>query len=153
MGTHIREQAMVAFLSAVTGLATTGSKVTRSRVHLVSQSELPHLSVYQGSEVPQFEDNDNEAAVIHSYYRLQVLVEVTVEASSGSLETSLNQVSLEVADAINADVTLGLAGVLDTFETGHARPEIIGEKEKRTGKMEMEYSVVYRRLRSDASLN
>lgn len=144
---------MVALTTALTGLTTTGTNVTRGRVFTVSASELPHLSIMQGDEEPVVEDNSEEAVNIHAYYRLNAHIEVAAQAASGVLETTLNLISKEISDAMNIDSTLGVSGVLDSYETSHDRPEYSEDKDQRTALMEITYTIIYRRLRSDATLN
>jgi len=151
MALHLREDVMAAFTTKVTGLTTTGSNVTRGRAYTVAESDLPHLTVYQGDEEPVVPDSDTEAVLIYAYYMLRIIVEIRVNASSGILETNLNLISKEISDAINADVTLGVVEVQDAYEIGHSQPEITGEKDKRSAQMDSEWVVKYKRSRADAT--
>jgi len=150
---HMREHALAAFTTTVTGLTTTGTNVTRGRVYNISEADLPHLSIFQGEEEPLVADNEDEAVFIHAYYAVEVIVEITVNASSGVLETLLNLICKEISDAINVDTTLGVTGLIDTIELNSSKPEFTKEKEKRSGQMEMTWLIRYRRLRSDATAN
>lgn len=148
---HIREHALVAITTLLTGLITTGANVTRGRVYSIDEADLPHLSIVQGNEDPIIPDNEDEAVFIHAYYSVEVKVQITINASSGVLETILNLICKEISDAINVDTTLGVNGVVDTIELGTSQLENTGEKEKRTAQAEMLWVIRYRRLRSDAT--
>lgn len=152
MALHMREQALSAFLTRVTSLSTTGANVVRGRVYNIAEADLPHLSVFQGDEEPVIADNEDESVLIRAYYDVEILVQISVNAVSGVLETTMNLICKEISNAINADSTLGVTGVIDCFEVGTSQPELTGEKEKRTGQMGMVWKARYRRTRAAADV-
>ena len=79
-----------------------------------------------------------------------MFIEAWVQASSGNLDQTLNQIDKEIRIALQADLTQGYSAVLDTQNGDIAEPEF-DDSGKRTGRMTMEYLVRYRRARTDPS--
>ena len=152
MALHLREQLMAAVTTNLTGLSTTGSNVTRGRVYSIDEDNLPHLSIFQGDDFPVVPDNEQEGTYLYLWQDLQVFIEVTVDASSGVLETTLNQIHKEITIALTADVTQGISECFNTIEMGATIPELSGERKKRTAIMELEFMLRYRRSRTDPSV-
>lgn len=116
MADHVREQIAAAFVTAVTGLTTTGTNVTRDRdteANPLQADELPGLIV----------DDDGDGAEIISlgvgrYLNRTMRIRVTahVKAVSG-YKTQLNQILKEVEVAI-ATTTLTGAKYATLAEVG-----------------------------------
>jgi hypothetical protein len=143
--THKAESIMAAFVTAATGLTTTGANVERGRVHPLPEDILAALSIYQGSDT-----------VIAEVYpmvtsELRVNVEAQVKSSAPDLETKLNQIRKELNIALSAHPPLGLSYCIDILETA-SRPVLDGSGERRTGTMEIDYTITYRRNRNDPSM-
>ena len=100
---HVRKQLRDAYATALTGLTTTGSNVFKGRYYSLQSAKLPALCVYTGSEAA-------EINVMGSSRGSDRLVSVTIEGyvkSSNVVEDTLDQIAVEVEEAIAADVTLG----------------------------------------------
>lgn len=130
------ESILAAVATVLTGLATTGANVERSRAWPVSA--LPALSVLQGANAVV--DDDPELDVVGR--RLDVAVISHVQAV-GVLETTLNQIAAEVFAALRADETLGLAYVFDVVPEGDDAPELEAEQDQPTARQVLNWSVLY----------
>lgn len=145
MADHRAEQIIVALVSRVTGLTTTGTRVYRSRHYPLQTSELPGLCVYMGDDEPI--DSTSYSLIDSAFV---VSIEAHVKATSG-IDTTLNQIRKEVVIAIQANPTLGLAFVIDTLEGRASKPEITGEGEQPIAMQRLDFLVKYRRSRLDPS--
>lgn len=104
MANHVRKQLRDAVATAVTGLATTASRVHGYRVYALGSSvDLPALSVYVESE-------DAELATVHApavvERRVTVHVRGFARAASG-VEDTLDTIAKEVETALASGVTVG----------------------------------------------
>jgi hypothetical protein len=110
---HVRKQIRDAYATALTGLTTTGANVFKGRYYQLQNAKLPALLIYTSSEAA-------EINVMGSSRGSDRLISVTVEGyakSSGVVEDTLDQIAVEVEEAIAADVTFsGIAK--DTTYTG-----------------------------------
>lgn len=149
MPDHRREQVMDAVVTKVTGLITTGTRVHRARVFPQEAAALPALLVYQGPDIPVDDDNEKYDFIDSD---LEINIEVWVQASTGNVDETLNLINKEVVIALSADRTQGLNFVIDTNEDEVSEPEFSGDGNKRTGKMIMQFIVLYRRSRTDPSV-
>ena len=132
---HRRESIMQAVVSALTGLATTASRVTRSRAWPVSS--LPALTIAQGADV--FSDQQHLGDVMR-----ELTVEISAHAQGGStLETDLNAISAEVYAAFMASHNLGLGYVFGVDIVSDSAPDIEGEQNETTARMSMQFNVLY----------
>lgn len=102
--THARTQIRTAAAAALTGLATTGAKVFKSRFRPTDDDELPCMLVY-------FDDERGiEKTTTGNPGRLSRPGELVVKGlakKSDALDDELDQIAAEVEVAIAANVTLG----------------------------------------------
>jgi len=87
---HVRKQIRDAIVTATTGLTTTGSNVFRSRIYPLEQTKLPGLCIFTRSETVEFD----------------TLTMAYVSATT-NYDNTLDQIAVEVEEALAADVTLG----------------------------------------------
>ena len=146
---HKAERILAAVVTKLTGLTTTGTNVFRGRVYDLPDTSLPALLIFQGADRPLSDGGSSSFRFLDG--ELSVRVEAVVKTSATQLDTLLNQIRKEVTIALQADVTQGLNFVMDTTE-GTADVELNGEGDKPTGTLKMEWSILYRRLRTDPSL-
>jgi len=102
---HKRAQIKARIQTVLTGLATTGSNVFQSRTYPIATSDLPGLLIYANSE-------SIERLEIGIQNRQQRNLDLVVEAvaKGNSAESTLDQVTVEVEEAMANDQTLnGLA--------------------------------------------
>lgn len=134
---HRAETIMQAVVTAVTGLATTGTNVERSRVRTIET--LPALTVMQG--------NDDFMLDRSSWDRkerdLEVQIDIHVKNNTNP-DSDLNQIRAEVYAAIAADWQLGQTFVIDVEARGDDEPEFSGDGEKITARQRMNFVVKYR---------
>jgi hypothetical protein len=100
---HVRKQIRDAIVTATTGLTTTGSNVFRSRIYPLEQTKLPGLCIFTRSETVEF-DTLTMARSINRV--LDVMIEAYVSATT-NYDNTLDQIAVEVEEALAADVTLG----------------------------------------------
>ena len=102
---HKRVQIKARIQTVLTGLATTGSNVFLSRTYPIATSDLPGLLIYANSESIQ-------RLEIGIQNRQQRTLDLSIEAvaKGASAESTLDQVTVEVEEAMANDQTLnGLA--------------------------------------------
>lgn len=91
---HVRRQIREAVAAAVTGLATTGSRVFQSRVYPLRDADLPCLLVSTG-------DEEISPATIGNILQRDIDLHVRGVAKAGTdLDDTLDQIALEVETAI-----------------------------------------------------
>lgn len=105
MADHLRQRILEAVETAVTGLATTGANVFRSRLYTLQASNLPALRLSLGAEAVQ-------PATIHAPMvqdrKLQVEINVVHQAIA-ELDDALNGILKEVEIAVAGMSLSGLA--------------------------------------------
>ena len=102
---HKRAQIKSRVATVLTGLATTGNNVFQSRTYPIATSDLPGLLIYANSE-------SIERLEIGIQNRQQRTLDLSIEAiaKGNSAESTLDQVTVEVEEAMANDKTLnGLA--------------------------------------------
>jgi len=139
------ENIIAAIVTAVTGLATTGANVFRGRVYELPETSLPCLCVYLGFDNPRSDGGSSSWVYIDS--DLTINIEAVVKDSSAQVDTTLNQIRYEVGQALQSDITQGLAYVMNTTE-GPAGVALDGGGDETVGRMRMEWTILYRRLRA-----
>jgi hypothetical protein len=121
---HVRQQIREAVVAALTGLATTGSRVHASRLRPQGDAGLPCLLVTTESE-------EVVETSILGLQRRELVVQVRGYAkATGALDDTLDTIAAEVETALGADVTLGglakgsllLAGIDIDFDDALDKP-------------------------------
>lgn len=138
------ENIIAAIVTAVTGLTTTGANVFRGRVYELPETSLPCLCVYLGFDNPRSDGGSSSWVYIDS--DLTINIEAVVKDSSVQVDTTLNQIRYEVGQALQDDVTQGLSYVMNTTE-GAAGVSLDGGGDETVGRMRMEWTILYRRVR------
>ena len=135
--THRSEIILETVKAVLTGLSITGNRVERCRVWPVE--ECPALAIDKGDDFPK----DQGRGFSHQDRELDFTVTGYVKATDNP-ESDLHQIAAQVYAALLADVTQGLAFVIDTHWLGDAEPQKSTEGETRRASMEMRYRVWYR---------
>ena len=109
MTDHVAKQVLDAVETACTGLTTTGTKVYRSRVHTMVETNLPALLIYARDDVMEEEmlglQTDGKKGL---HYLLTVSIDaIEKDASETTAENNLFTIRKEVQTALEADLTLG----------------------------------------------
>lgn len=138
---HRRATVRGAIVTAITGLASTGSRVTVGRVYPDTVTGLPSLSVVTGSETVDDEEAIMVPATAAMWPQSRVCeFEIEIRAAD---DDEADQVSLEVETALNADETLG--GEVNRIEyAGSPEPERSGEVESPIMIRILAYEAIYR---------
>ena len=146
---HHRKVIRDAVVTALTGLATTGSSVYPTRTYPLDEAKLPALCVYTISE-----DSAVDSMKV-STRGLRRSLELAVEGiavNNGALDEALDQIALEVETAIGADPTF--AGKCYDCTLSQTRISVRGgESQKEIGSVVMTFAVTYRTKASDPSTN
>lgn len=125
---HVRKQIRDAIVTAITGLATTGARVYKTRIYPLEQGKLPGICVYTKSE-------DIAPVTLTKPRTVQRTLEVMLEAYSLAGDDGLDQICVEVEEAIYANSALR-ALVKDVYFTGfEADFSGDGEKPVATGRL------------------
>jgi hypothetical protein len=138
---HKRAQIKARIQTVLTGLATTGSNVFLSRTYPIATSDLPGLLIYANSE-------SIERLEIGIQNRQQRTLDLSIEAvaKGASAESTLDQVTVEVEEAMANDQTLnGLA--IDSAITDTQIRQASAESEFFIATMR--YTVLYRTIEND----
>ena len=143
---HVRKQIRDNVITTVTGLTTTSTRVYRSRVYPITSGKLPGLCVYTRSETVESGTMTRPRTKMRN---LDVVIEGYALANS-NLDDSLDQISLEVEEAMVADVTRG--GKAKDTELIEVEIEQVGEGEIQAGVVRMTFSVQYSTIENDAEV-
>ena len=138
---HKRAQIKARIQTVLTGLATTGSNVFLSRTYPIATSDLPGLLIYANSE-------SIERLEIGIQNRQQRTLDLSIEAvaKGNTAESTLDQVTVEVEEAMANDQTLnGLA--IDSAITDTQIRQASAESEFFIATMR--YTVLYRTIDND----
>lgn len=142
--THKAETILAGIKTLLTGLTTTGNNISRNPVYAWAEEELPALSVNMGPDTIITESSRNDRI----YSQLQVRITAHCAATQASHpDTTLNQIRLEVTQALMADHTLGVAWVIDINEQETSEPEFSGDTEVPRARQTFNYAVNYVRDR------
>ncbi len=141
---HVRKQIRDNVITTVTGLTTTSTRVYRSRVYPIASGKLPGLCVYTQSETVE---SGTLARPRTKLRTLDVVIEGYALANS-NLDDTLDQISLEVEEAMVTDVTRG--GKAKDTELTSVEIEQVGEGETQAGIVRMTFAVMYATVENDA---
>lgn len=140
---HVRKQIRDNIVTTLTGLTTTGTKVYRTRVYPLAEGKLPGICIYTGSET-------SEAATLTIPRTKMRVLDVFVEAyvaAVTNLDDTLDQICVEVEEALAVDVTRG-GKAKDTVVTA-TEIEYSGDAEKPVGTARMTVTVTYMTKEND----
>ena len=138
---HKRAQIKARIQTVLTGLATTGSNVFLSRTYPIATSDLPGLLIYANSE-------SIERLEIGIQNRQQRTLDLSIEAvaKGNTAESTLDQVTVEVEEAMANDQTLnGLATDSQITDTSIRQASAESEFFIAT----LRYTVLYRTIDND----
>ena len=138
---HKRAQIKARIQTVLTGLATTGSNVFLSRTYPIATTDLPGLLIYANSE-------SIERLEIGIQNRQQRTLDLSIEAvaKGNTAESTLDQVTVEVEEAMANDQTLnGLA--IDSQITDTSIRQASAESEFFIATLR--YTVLYRTIDND----
>ena len=140
---HARKTIRDRIVTDLTGLATTGSRVYRSRVYPLAEAKLPGLAVYTLSE--QIDYATIGASRLQQRV-LSVVVEIYVKGTS-NYDDQLDQISLEIEDALYADLTLN--GHAKDLQITRFEADFTGEWDQPLAIARMAVDVIYHTSEND----
>ncbi len=147
MADHMREQILDAIETLLTGLTTTGSRVTRLRSGVITLADLPGLNVAMGEEQSA---GDRGQTVFNAIdVVLEVGIEARVSSAEGALDQLLNTIAAEVYAAMRG---LSLTGVQHSYWFSSGSPEIITEAVTPIATQTITYIIEYRHSLADATV-
>ncbi len=140
---HARESIRKAVVTAVTGLSTTGARVTGRVLHTMEAANLPGLAVIVADDPEAKSDLvQDESGVIESR-DLPIRIEGRVYAVS-DYEDTLDDISAEVETAMQGNAALAALIVSGSLRLLATRIELDGEGEKVVGVVTQDWVVTYR---------
>lgn len=142
---HHRKIIRDAVVTALTGLASTGSNVFATRRYPVAAAQLPALCVYTLSEDSEVDSMGTNRSLLRT---LDMIIEAVTQVND-TLDNTLDQLCLEVETALGLDPTLG--GRVHDCNLASTRIAIRGDAEAETGSAVMNFSVIYRTRANDPS--
>jgi len=140
---HLRKQIRDNIITTVTGLATTSTRVYASRVYPLASDKMPGLCVYTNTEEIEFSTLNRPRIQTRT---LEVLIEAYALAISG-LDDTLDQICLEVEEALDTDVTRG--GKAKETKVTSIETEFSGDGEKPAGIARITVAVTYQCREND----
>lgn len=138
MANHLRRQIREAIASAITGLATTGSRVFQARVYPLESADLPGLLVSTLAETSERATLPAPGLMVRTL-RLQV---VAIASGVSDVDDTLDQICKEVEIALAMPCT-ALAGIAKTITLASTDIELTGTSSRPVGQAAMTYEVVY----------
>lgn len=138
MANHLRRQIREAVGTAVTGLATTGTRVFQSRVYPLQDTDLPALLIYSEGETSE-RRTLGAPGIMERRVRLVVRA---VAKGIADLDDTLDGICKEVEVAL-AMPCAALAGIAKSITLFATEIEIEGGAEKPTGQAALTFEVVY----------
>jgi hypothetical protein len=140
---HARDQIRDAVLAAVTGLTTTKKHVFASRVHPITDAELPCLLVFTRSE-------SSVPVTMHPPRRfervLTVMVEGYVKMTTG-YDDRLDRIAVEVETALYNNPSLN--GLVRDIFLSDTEIKLVGDGEMPVAVVSMSFAAKYHTLEND----
>lgn len=135
---HVRTQIRDAFVARLSGLATTGSNVFGRRT-VPPTDVLPLMLVYLGDETGELVS----VTVDRVEQRQADLVITVVCKDGGDMEDTLDQIALEVQEAIATTPDLSFGGLIKDIGAPRLEADIDDSPEKPAGLNRIIYPVIY----------
>jgi len=138
---HARTTIRDAVVSLLTGLSTTGENVYPSRVFRLDRNDLPCLTIHTREDVVT---HSNVIGIGNSRSQERALSLKVVAHEDGDVETAedtIDQICLEVEQAMVADKTLG--GLIKELELTRTDNQIDANGEKPVVEATLSYTLMY----------
>lgn len=135
---HVRKLLRDNLATALTGLTTTGSNVYKSRVYPIASNKLPGLLIYSKDEETEY----NSMGLPRIQERTaRFTLEIYVKGVSG-YDDSIDQICLEIEEAIYANITLG--GYASNTTVTSFDADFSGDGDQPAGLATLTVDVLYR---------
>lgn len=135
---HARRSIVLAAVSALTGLATTGARVHAGRTWPVETAETPYLLIYARREQSGPFTMKGAARTVQRQLTLSI---EGITAETTDSDATLDQIASEVETAMAADPTLG--GACKDLFIDATDIEARADSDYRTGRIRLDFSVTY----------
>lgn len=132
---HVRKGIRDHIVATLTGLATTGANVSKTRVYPFAADKLPRISVYTKSEDAEYGTISRPRSIFRT---LIVSVEVMVQSD---VDDDLDQIASEIETALAADVTRG--GLAKDTRITSFEADFSGDPDKPVGSATLQVEVDY----------
>lgn len=135
---HVRTQIRSAFVSRLTGLATTGSAVFAQRTR-PNTDALPYLKVWLG-------DDSGELLNATDDLIEQRTADLVIEAyakDSGDMEVILDQIAMEVQQQVATTPDRSFGGLVKLLGAPRIEPDVDDTLEKTCGVNRLIYPITY----------
>lgn len=134
---HVRTQIRDRLMTILTGLATTGSRVYRSRVHPMTENTMPGICVYCGTE----------KAVGGTLKATEKAMNIVIDAyvAGSEYDDDVDQIQAEVEAALYADFSdkRYFAGLVTNLAYATAESKYFGDAKVKHGILRMIYEATY----------
>lgn len=140
---HVRKLIRDNITTTLTGLATTGSNVYQTRLFALGENKLPAICIYTKSEATEYSTITPPRSQMRN---LDVNVEFFVKGTA-NIDNSLDQIALEIEEALYTDLTRG-GYAKDTTITDF-EADYTGDGEQSVGVGRFTVQVVYVTLEND----
>lgn len=133
---HARQQLRDAIVTAVTGLALTGSRVYTARVYPAQDTELPHLEV-------NTVDEEADAVSIHGPAVVERIVSIEIAArarATSAVAATLDTMAEQVETALGSAVSVSGKSIALTYQG--ATIQFSGEADQPIGAAVLRYQAV-----------
>ena len=138
---HVRQQIRDASAALLTGLITTGARVYKSRVHVLSDADLPGLIITTDSEQSEFGSIGSPVLLNR---RLRLTVRAVAKANA-NLDNTLDSIMKEVEAAVYASAAANtLGGLVKSMELSSIDIDMMAEGELPVGQAVMNFEVNYK---------
>ncbi|NDV20827.1 hypothetical protein GO013_15560 [Pseudodesulfovibrio sp. JC047] len=133
---HVRTQVRDALKDRLSGLPTTSGNVFKSRGYPITSEKFPALLIYNGPEASEPVDFDDAKD-----REFDVIVEAGAFAPEDQVDDMLDQIAVEVENAIEADQTLG--GLAKSTTLTGSEPDVSIDGEMPFGVLALTFTVNY----------
>jgi len=140
---HVRTSIRNNIATTVTGLATTGASVFKTRLFPLGSAKLPALCVYTKSEAVAMNTMTPPRQQVRN---LDVMIEAYVKGTS-SIDDTLDTIAVEIEEALATDITRG--GFARDTKVTNFEVDYDGEGDQSIGVARFTIAVDYVTLEND----
>ena len=140
---HVRQAIRERVASNVTGLASVGSNVFQSRIHTLSDSNLPCILVYSQNETSEPNQMGSNRVLDRT---LSINLEIYVKATA-DVDDKIDAICVNVEEAIAGDITVN--NLAKDITLSSTSINFIGEGDQPLALASLTYDVMYQVRESD----
>ena len=144
---HIRKLIRDNIETTLTGLASTGGRVYKTRVYPIAEDRLPGIAIYTRSESAEYSSITPPRTIIRE---LVVSAEIYVK-SQADYDDDLDQIASEIEEALTTDITRG--GYAKDTQITDFDCDFSGDGDQPVARATMQISVTYVTLEGDSEVS